>query len=116
MIRIFPHVVLHDFWPRRQFDVGTFELSHSPTSIPHVARARLVGGDIILDFIGDFPEMSMMLHGSSEAQIIKDWRPILESIFDDNSIIGARVGVGAGRIDRIMVIGEAIEVGVVETV
>lgn len=115
MIGGFPYIVLHQFRPGGQFGLGTVDLRHSPTAVSNITCSYLPSS-IVLDFLCDFPEMSMMLHHCHETQFIECGCPILQPVLDDPAIIRSRSGIGATRVYGVMVISKAIEIGVILTV
>jgi hypothetical protein len=112
VVGVLPHVVLHEFRPRGQFGLRTVDLSDSPAAVPNIPRPHHPRS-IILDLLGDLAEMSVMLHHCHETQVIKSRCPILQTAFDDLTVVGPWCGVCASGVDRIVVVGEAIEVAVV---
>ncbi len=107
MIWVLPHVILHQLGSRGQLGFWTVDLSYSPAAVSNIPRAHR-SHCIILDLLGDFSEMGVMLHHCNEAQIIENRCPIFQSVFDDSAIVGPWGGIGASRVDGIVVVSETI--------
>lgn len=56
--------------------------------------------------------MSMVFHDCSEVPPVEERDPILETLFNDQSIIGSRSRISASWIDWIMVISKSIQLWV----
>ena len=97
---------LDQLWALRVFFYRAYVLTYTPAAVPDVAGSG--GADcVILDFIGEFAVVGVVLHRGDEGELVEEGSPVGQSLVNHQPVVGAFIGIGAGGIDGIVVVGEA---------
>lgn len=113
--RHLPHVIclleghfLHEIEVGSVFFCWAGVLGHSPAAVSNISGALRHVHFPISNRIREFSVMSVMFHRCYEAEAIEKRRPKSFASLDNKSVVGSFVGIGAGWIDGVVIIGEIV--------